>query len=99
VFISNSDIINKMLKEEMQSFLREVYEEVKREVAKTAGIGCEHQIDLLTRKEAAEYLKISLSTLDKMTKSDQIPFYKIGDSIKYIKTEINEFLKSKRNVY
>jgi excisionase family DNA binding protein len=36
----------------------------------------------LTRKEAAEYLRISVRTLDKLAKEGEIPYSKLGDGIR-----------------
>jgi len=44
--------------------------------------------DLLTRKEAASILKISLPTIDEWTKQGVIKAYRIGKSKRYKKDEI-----------
>ena len=55
--------------------------------------------EIFTRKEAAKYLKVSLSTLDKIAKYEKLPFYKILDSIRFKKSDLNNYLNTKRNVY
>lgn len=48
----------------------------------------------LTRKEAAEYLKISKHTLDSWAskKSKKLPFLKEGNFIRYKKSDLDNFL-------
>lgn len=55
--------------------------------------------EILTRKEAAKFLKVSLSTLDKIAKYEKLPFYKILDSVRFKKSDLNNYLNTKRNVY
>jgi len=51
---------------------------------------------LLTTEEAAAYLNIKPSTLEKWryTKAVQIPFVKIGTCVRYKTEALNEFLKA-----
>ncbi len=49
---------------------------------------------LLTRKEAAEILSISLPTLNTYTKKGKLKAYKIGRSVRYKEEELMEALKS-----
>ena len=54
----------------------------------------EQQEIYLTRKELAEYLKISLPTLHKLVNNGTIKAYKIGGSVRFKKTEIETYLKT-----
>lgn len=44
--------------------------------------------ELLTRKEASEYLKVSLPTLDRWTKAGLIPSYLLGTRVRYKRAEL-----------
>ena len=46
-------------------------------------------IELLTREETAEYLKISLTTLWHWSKKGILPSYGIGNRVYYKRTEID----------
>ena len=48
---------------------------------------------LLTREQSAEMLSISLVTLWKYTKDDILPAYRIGNNVRYKKSEILSALK------
>ena len=50
---------------------------------------------LLTREETAEMLSISLVTLWDWTKKDIIPAYRIGNKVRYKKSEVNLALQKK----
>ena len=49
---------------------------------------------LLSRTEAAKILGVSLPTFDRMCKTHQIPFVKLGRSVKVIPRELEEWVKS-----
>ena len=53
--------------------------------------------DLLTRKEAAEYLRISASTLAiwASVKRYNLPYVKVGRSTKYRVADLEEFLRQR----
>jgi len=52
-----------------------------------------HELELLTRKEVAEILSVSLVSLNEWTKRGLIPSYRIGSRIRYKKIDIIESLK------
>lgn len=52
--------------------------------------------ELLTRKELAEFLRISIATLQTMMKNREIPFYKINKRIIFKKSDIDEWLKQRK---
>ena len=52
----------------------------------------------LTRKEAADFLKISLPTLDKWTRLGEIKSYKVVNQIRYKKQELGEAYEAREFV-
>jgi excisionase family DNA binding protein len=52
--------------------------------------------ELLTIKEVAGWLKISSSGLRRLQQARQIPFIKIGGSIRFLKDDIFAYLKNQR---
>ncbi len=53
--------------------------------------------ELLTRKEAAKLLSISLPTLLDFTKSGKITGYRIGTRVRYKRSELEQSLKQIRS--
>jgi len=54
--------------------------------------------ELLSRKEIAKLLSLSLPSIDKYTKEGVIPSHRIGSSIRYYKSEVeNSLLKRNFN--
>lgn len=56
-----------------------------------------HNTDLLGTQQAAEYLGVTVSTLEvwRCTKRYNIPFIKVGRLVKYRKTALDAFLESR----
>jgi len=54
--------------------------------------------DLITRKEAAQLLSISLPTLSDFTKSGKITGYRIGTRVRYKRSELENSLKQIQSV-
>lgn len=52
----------------------------------------EDQSDLLTIHEAAKFLNLKISRLYYMRFYNRIPYYKIGASIRFSKTELTKWL-------
>lgn len=52
--------------------------------------------DLLTRKETAEILGVSLVTLHEWTISGKVPAYRIGSRVRYKRQEIEQSLTAVR---
>ena len=50
---------------------------------------------ILTRKEAAKLLSISLVTLWNLTRKDQIPAFRIGNKVRYKKSDVLNALTQK----
>jgi len=53
-------------------------------------------IELLTISEAAEFLKISISGMRRLQQERHIPFFKVGGSVRFAKSDIIEYLKERR---
>ncbi len=70
-----TNIIRQIIREEIKSLLTELKNEVTDNT-------------LLTRKETAKMLQISLPTLHQYQKLGRIPFYRIGSRVLYKKHEI-----------
>lgn len=51
---------------------------------------------LLNYKRAADYLNISISTLQHMVGRNEITFYKIGGSIRFQLSDLDEFRITKK---
>ncbi|MEO6176519.1 MAG: helix-turn-helix domain-containing protein [Flavobacterium circumlabens] len=69
---------------------------VKEVVAALKGFANTLQPDnekLLTREETAKMLSVSLVTLWDWTRKDLIPAYRIGNKVRYKKSEVSEALK------
>lgn len=50
--------------------------------------------DILTRAEAAEYLRISTSSLDRLIKADKIPSFKAGRARLFNKEKLLEWAEN-----
>jgi excisionase family DNA binding protein len=53
------------------------------------------QEELLTAKEASEYLKVSPRTLYRHIRKHQIPAFKLGREWRFIKSELDKWLMKK----
>jgi excisionase family DNA binding protein len=49
-----------------------------------------------TQKELAEYLSVSKSKIDRMLQKRQIPFYRIGRSLRFRVSDIENYLDDNR---
>lgn len=56
----------------------------------------EADIALLDVTDVAKLLKISVSTVRRLQQLRQIPFCKVGGQIRFTKSDIVDYLKSKR---
>ena len=45
-------------------------------------------MDLLTRKEAASLLRVSLPTLDRMLREHQLPVIRLGHSVRFKRSSL-----------
>lgn len=50
--------------------------------------------EILTSKEAADYLRVSIARLMNLTSNGKIPYYKFGRSNRYLISELKELLMS-----
>jgi excisionase family DNA binding protein len=49
----------------------------------------------LTKKELEQYLRISHGTVDKLMKTRQIPFIKVGKKVLFRKADVDRWIESK----
>jgi len=54
--------------------------------------------DVMTTTEAMRYLKISRKTLLKMVHQGKVPARKVGKDYRYLRSEIDNFLRGERPV-
>ena len=89
--MENSVLIEKVsqaqLIDAINQAVQDQFEELKQELHKVRD-----QEELLTRKEAANLLKIDSSTLWHWTKKGKLPSYGIGNRVYYKRSEIMESL-------
>jgi len=52
--------------------------------------------EFITESELAEWLRISKSTLHKLRSDGLLPFQKIGDSIRYSRKDIDDWLRHRK---
>ena len=55
-----------------------------------------HPMELLTIKEVAEFLKISIPTVRRLQQERRLPFIKVGGSVRFTKSDVLDYLKKKR---
>lgn len=46
----------------------------------------------MTRKEAAQYLHVSLSTLDRLVDRQEIPKRKMGTIIRFLRSDLDDYI-------
>lgn len=52
--------------------------------------------EILTKKEAAEFLRISIATIDRLMRDRKIPFSKINGKVLFQKKDIIDLLEVKK---
>lgn len=83
-----------MSQEELKEKLQEWVKEVQPSVQPEKQAANQNQGDeLLTRKEAAAYLKISLVTLNEWTKKGRVKAHRIGTRVRYYKSDVEAALE------
>ena len=80
---------------EIKSLIKEVFSEIRGETSITEKY---FEEDYLTQSEAAIFLKVSLPTLIKWKKERKIPYYQMGRTIKFKKSELLEAMKRNDNL-
>lgn len=50
--------------------------------------------EILTTREAAEFLKLSVATIYTLQREKKIPCKKIGGQIRFVKSELIDWMKS-----
>jgi excisionase family DNA binding protein len=59
-------------------------------------IDCDPSIDLLTIREAANLLRLSVSGVRRLQRQRRIPFIKLGGSIRFDRRDLANFLNKNR---
>ena len=81
-----SNVIISYTEEDFRTVIRDC---VKAELSASRPIPINSEdADLITEKEAKEFLRVSKVTLKKWRDEKRIPFYRIGSRIRYKKSEI-----------
>ncbi len=52
--------------------------------------------EILSKKEAAKFLKISVSNLSRLMKEKKIPYSKVNGRVLFLKEDLIKWVKSKR---
>ena len=65
----------------------------KIENATTSSLTTKYE-EMLTSKEAADFLRVSVARLMNLTSNGKIPYYKFGRSNRYLISELKELLMS-----
>jgi len=55
-------------------------------------------VSIVTRKELAAHCRLSLRTIDELTRNGSLPFFKIGKSIRYDLVETEAALRERFHV-
>ncbi len=50
------------------------------------------QDELLTERDLCSFLRVSRSTIVKLRAEDNLPFFRVGDSIRYVKKDVEDWL-------
>ncbi len=56
-------------------------------------------LGLLTKKEAAEFLRVSISTIEKLRYDGSIPFVKLGKRVFFKKTALADYVERQQFTY
>jgi len=49
--------------------------------------------DICKKKEAAEYLTFSVRTLERLIVRKEIPYYRFGRAVRFLKTDLDKWIK------
>tara|TARA_A100000164_G_C21374175_1_gene525520 strand:+ start:300 stop:515 length:216 start_codon:yes stop_codon:yes gene_type:complete len=50
---------------------------------------------IMKKQEVADYLKMSIPSIDRYMKNEELPYSKIGKSVRYVREEIDKWLEQK----
>ncbi len=88
-------LITELTKEELKLIVNEVFETQLSELKKELLITNPTDEEYLTREDAAKLLKVSLNSVDTYRRTNKIPSYYIGGSIRLLRSDIHKFLTTK----
>lgn len=75
--------------DELQELIRDAVKEVSQNTT-------EQKNEIFTIEEAADYLQIPKNTLYQFTHRRKIPFHKIGRSLRFKKSDLNDWIDDNR---
>jgi excisionase family DNA binding protein len=78
--------------DDLVSFIKEAFREELKEILKQNEKSDDYD-DLLSRKEVAKLLKISLVTVNKYKRAGKLPYSRLGRNIYFIKGDIMKALE------
>ena len=78
---------------EFEEIIREI---VRSELKNFAQLKIEAEVELITRKEAAKILGVSLPTLARWSKEGFVKSYRISSKIRYKRFEVIDSLKARK---
>jgi excisionase family DNA binding protein len=84
-------IVTNYDRDDLVSMIKEAFKEELKEILKQKDQQNEYD-ELLTRKEAARFLKISLRTISNYQEDGRIPHYRLGRGIYFKKGELMQAL-------
>lgn len=58
--------------------------------------GAERPREVLTRKEASDFLRCSVATLDRLVRESGLPSYRLGDSPRFRRSDLLAYLSAPR---
>lgn len=82
----------------LDEFQKIIADTVREEVANSQPESQQGTPEYLTRKEVADFLKISLVTLNDWSKKGIVQSYRIGARVRYKRSEIDQALRATKNL-
>lgn len=79
-------------KEQIKELFAEIIKFEPEQVAKDS---CQNNVDFLSKKDAANYLQVSTNTVDNYRRKNLIKSYKIGNNVRFKKSELIEAVEGK----
>ncbi len=49
----------------------------------------------MNKNDVAEYLKVSIASVNRYMKEEKLPYMKLGNSVRFNKEEVDKYLQSK----
>ncbi|MDB5131792.1 MAG: hypothetical protein JWR02_1541 [Mucilaginibacter sp.] len=87
--------MNTVIQGTPEEFLDVVRQAIREELTMHSQQSIKQPVQTLSKKEAAKYLHLSLSTLERLLKGGEVPFFNIGKRIFIKQVDIEDFLNKK----